>query len=48
MEIVFTHPKNVSKRFQREISSRTTDIKQFSQLTTHGHTHAHTNGHEQI
>ena len=36
--LVYTHPKNVSKRFQKDISSRTKDIEQFSQLTTHTHT----------
>ena len=42
LELVNKHPRNVSKRFQKDISSRTKDIKQFSQLTTHGRTHAHT------
>ena len=38
LEFVYKHPRNVSKRFQTEISSRTKDIKQFSKLYTHGHT----------
>ena len=36
------NPRNVSKRFQKDISSRTKDIKQFSQLITHAHMDAHT------
>ena len=36
------HPRNVSKRFQKDISSGTKDIKQFSQLITHTHTQTHT------
>ena len=44
LKLVFKHPRNVSKRFQKDISSRTKDIKQFSQLTTHRHTHRHTDG----
>ena len=31
-----------SKDFKKDISSRTKDIKQFSQLITHTHTHTHT------
>ena len=39
---MYKHPQNVSRRFQKHISSRTKDIKQFSQLMTHEHTHTHT------
>ena len=39
---MFKHPWNVSKRFQKDISSQTKDIKQFSQLMTHTHTHTQT------
>ena len=42
LELVYKHPRNVSKRFQKDISSRTKDIKQFSQLITHGRTDART------
>ena len=36
---MYKHPRNVSKRFQKNISSRTKDIKQFSQLYTDTQTH---------
>ena len=43
LKLVYKRPRNVSKRFQKDISSRTKDIKQFSQLImdtcTHGRTH---------
>ena len=39
LELEYIHPRNVSKRFQKDILSRTKDIKQFSQLTTDTHTH---------
>ena len=42
LELEYKHPRNVSKRFQKDISSRTKDIKQFSQLITHTHTHGRT------
>ena len=38
LELVYKHPRNVTKKFQKDISSRTKDIKQFSQLTTHRQT----------
>ena len=38
---MYKHPKNVSRRFQKDISPRTKDIKHFSQLITDGHTHTH-------
>merc|ERR1711954_465142 len=38
LELVYKHPRNVSKRFQKDSSSRTKDIKQFSQLLTHTQT----------
>ena len=41
-ELVHKHPRNVSKRFQKDISSRTKDIKQFSQLYMHGRTQGRT------
>ena len=37
LRLEYKHPRNVSKRFQKDISSRTKDNKQFSQLYTHGH-----------
>ena len=33
------HPRNVHKKVQKDISSRTKDIKQFSQLYTDTQTH---------
>ena len=42
LEIVYKHPRNVSKRFQKDIYSRTKDMKQFSQLTMDTHTDART------
>ena len=42
MELVYKHPGNVTKKFQKDISCRTKDIKQFSQLTTDRHTHTQT------
>ena len=42
LELVYKHPRNVTKKFQKDISSRTKDIKQFSQLTTDRHTHTQT------
>ena len=42
LELVYKHTRNVSKRFQKDISSRTKDIKQFSQLTTDGGMHGRT------
>ena len=30
LELMYKHPRNVSKMFQKDISSRTKDIKQFS------------------
>ena len=30
MELVYKHPRNVSKGFKKDFSSRTKDIKQFS------------------
>ena len=38
-------PGNVSKRFQKDISSRTKDIKQFSQLMTDTQKHRHAETH---
>ena len=46
LEIVYKHPRNVSTRFQKDISSRTKDIKQSSQLLTQEHTHIQMDGHE--
>ena len=46
LEIVYKRPRNASKRFQKDISSRTKDINQFSQGTTHAHTDGRTDGHE--
>ena len=37
-------PRNVSKNFQKDISSRTKDIKQFSQLIIDRHTDRQTDG----
>ena len=42
LELVYKHPRNVSKRFQKDISYRTKDMKQFSQLRTQTHTHRRT------
>ena len=47
-EPVYKHPRNVSKRFQQDILSRTKDIKQFSQLLTHTHTQTERHTHTQI
>ena len=44
LELVYKHPRNVSKRFQKDISSKTKDIKQFSQLFTHANTDTVTHG----
>ena len=38
MQLVYKDPRKVSRKFQKDISSRTKDIKQFCQLSTHGHT----------
>ena len=46
MELVYRHPKIVSKRLQKDILSRTKDMKQFSQLITHGRTDAQTHTHK--
>ena len=34
LKLVYKHPRNVPRRFQKDISYRTKDIKQFSQLLT--------------
>ena len=39
LELMYKHPRNVCKRFQKDISSRTKDIKQFSQLMTQARMH---------
>jgi len=39
LELVYKHPWNVYKRFQKYISSKAIDIEQFSQLYTEPHTH---------
>ena len=37
LELMYKHHRNVSRRFQKDISSRTKDIKRSSQLMTHTH-----------
>ena len=39
---MYKHPKNVFKGFQKDISPRTKDIKQFNRLYTHTQSHAQT------